>query len=105
MQPHFAKILGRGHARRRSLTRVGGRLSCCRGDASPRWRLWQANALQWLQGRERNQLIQNLLSKYLVDALAVAGYWWRHQQGIGRRVQLKMLFRMRQRIVGYERCD
>ena len=41
----------------------------------------------------------------LVHTLAMTGHGRGHQQGIGRRVQLEMLLRMRQRVVGYERND
>ena len=116
MQPHFAEIVWRGHSCPRVRSELTGgppsadfedEVSWTRVSAptSPRWRLRQTDTLQRLHCRERNQLIKGLASKYLVHALAMAGYGRRHQQRIRRRVQLEMLFRMRQRIVGYERRD
>jgi hypothetical protein len=71
----------------------------------PRRRLRQADAFQWLHRRQRNQLVQGLAPKHLVHALAMTGHGRRHQQRIRRRVQFEMLLRMRQRVVGYQRCD
>ena len=65
----------------------------------------QSDTLQWLHRRQRDQLLKGLASKHLVDALAMAGHGRRHQQGIGGGVQFEMLLRMRQRVMGYERCD
>src|SRR5437870_4984431 len=67
--------------------------------AAPRRRLWQADLFQRLHGRHRNQLVENLLPKNLINALAVARYRGRDQHGVGSRVQLEVLVRMRQRVL------
>src|SRR5439155_15967060 len=71
----------------------------------PRWRLRQANSLERLQGGDGNQLIENLFSKDLINALPAIGHRRRNQNCIGGRVQLEMLIGMRQGIVGDERSD
>src|SRR5208283_606175 len=60
--------------------------------APPGWRLRQACALQRLHGSQRNQLIERLAAKNLIDALAMVAYRRRYQQGISGRVQLEVLF-------------
>ena len=106
VQPHFAEIVGRGLSRLRNVIfRLSGLADRSLRSTPPRRRLRQADTLQWLQRRQRDQLVEDLASENLVHALAMTGHGRRHQQGIGRRVQLEMHLRMRQRIVGYERCD
>ena len=106
MQAHFAEIVWRGHPRPRSLIRkAGGFTSGVLRGPPPRRRLRQADTLQWLHCRQRNQLVQGLASKNLVHTFAMTGYRRRHQQRIRCRVQLEVFFRMRQRVVGYERSD
>src|SRR5882757_6085118 len=70
--------------------------------APPGRRLWQPNMFEWLFRRQRNQLIQCLLSKHLIHALAMAGHRRRDQQCVRSRMQLEMLLRMRQRVVRYQ---
>ena len=55
--------------------------------------------------RDGNQLIENVLTKNLIDAVAVACDRRRYQHGIRSRVQFKVLLRMRQRVVGDQRRD
>ena len=121
VQAHFAEIVWRGRPRPRNLILgvSGGKAarSACSGlagggarasrvcSAPPRRRLRQSDAFQGLHCRQRNQLVEGLASKNLVHTLAVTGHGRGYQQGIGRRVQLEMLLRMRQRVVGYERND
>src|SRR6266571_1143906 len=71
----------------------------------PRWRLRQANSLERLQRSNRDQLIENLFSKDLINALPAIGNRRRNQNCIGGRVQLEMLIGMRQGVVGNERGD
>ena len=73
--------------------------------APPRRRLRQSHALQRLPRRHGNQLIQRFFAEDLIHALAVSRHRRRHQHGIRRRVQLKMLLRMRQRILRDQRRD
>ena len=54
--------------------------------ALPRWRLWQADALQRDCGGDRQKLVESVFAKYLVNALAVARHRSGNQHGIGRRV-------------------
>src|SRR5213080_4364044 len=71
----------------------------------PRWGLRQADSFKRLQRGDGNQLIQNLFSEDLVNALAAIGHRRRNQNCIGGRVQLEMLIGMRQGVVGNERGD
>src|SRR5437899_6652330 len=71
----------------------------------PRWGLRQADSFKRLQGGDGNQLIQNLFSEDLVNALAAIGHRRRNQNCIGGRVQLEMLIGMRQGVMGDERSD
>src|SRR5438552_6158100 len=71
----------------------------------PRWGLRQADSFKRLQGGDGNQLIQNLFSEDLVNALAAIGHRRRNQTCIGGRVQLEMLIGMRKGVVGNERGD
>ena len=83
MQPHLSEILWRGRPRPRNLIRGIDRFINSRfGGASPGWRLRQTDTLQRLHSRERNQLVQSLAPKYLVDALAMTRYGRCDQQGI-----------------------
>ena len=101
VQPHLAKIVWSGRPRPRSITFAVCGCINCNWLAPPRWRLRQSDPLQRLRRRERNQLIQHLASKNLVNALPMISHRRRDQQGICRRMQFKMLLRMRQRIM----CD
>src|SRR6266849_6195653 len=106
VQPHLAEIGCVRFYRKRGRRFAGGGARATRVSGTPpRWRLRQADTLQRLHRREWDQLIKCLASKHLVHALAMTGYWRRHEQGIRRRVQLEVLLRMRQRVVGYERSD
>jgi len=58
-----------------------------------------------LYRRDRNQLVENFSAEDLVHALAVSRYRRGHQHGVGGRVQLEVLIRMGQSVVGHERCD
>ena len=106
MQAHLAEIVWRGRPRPRGLIReFGGFANDALRTASPRRRLRQPDTLQGLHGRQWNQLVEGLASKNLVHTLAMTGHGRRDQQSIGRRVQLEMFLRMRQRVVSYERND
>src|SRR5208282_1168306 len=104
VQPHFAKIVWRGHSCPRTVA-LGGGLVNRYAAASPRRRLRQSEAFQRLHRRERNQLVESFASEHLIDALAMIGHGRRDQQGVCRRVQLEMLLWMRQGVVGYQRRD
>src|SRR5271168_4652152 len=105
MQSHFTEIVWRGRPRQRSpILDVAGSWLRLR-SATPWRRLRQADALQRLHGRERNQLVEGFASKNLIHALTMTGHGWRDQQGVGRRVQLKMLVGMGQCVVRYQGRD
>src|SRR5208337_4591840 len=92
MQTHLAEIVWRGRHRPRSLIReVGGFVKGSLRAAPPRRWLRQADALQRLHRRQRNQLVEGLAPKHLVHALAMTGHGRGHQQRVRRRVQLEML--------------
>src|SRR5664280_448570 len=73
--------------------------------APPRRRLRQSHARQRQQRAQRNQLIERLLAKHLVDTLRVAGHGRGDQHGVGRGVQLPVHLGMGQGVVRYQRCD
>src|SRR5208282_752240 len=98
-----AEIVWRAHPRPRTVALGSGLRNS--PAASPRRWLRQSKPFQRLHRRERNQLIEGFASEYLVDAFAMIGHGRRDQQGIRRGVQLKMLLRMRQGVVGYERSN
>ena len=71
--------------------------------ASPWRRLWKANVSERQFRSDGNELLQNILAEDLINALTAAGDWRRDQYGVRRRVQFKMLIRMRQCIVRDQR--
>src|SRR6266700_3753649 len=73
--------------------------------APPGRRLRQSDVSQWQFRRDRDQLVERLLSEYLIYAFAVAGYGRCNQHGIGGGMQLKMLIGMGQRIVRDQRSN
>ena len=87
MQPHLAGIFNR---------RLSSILLFL---PSPRRRLRQPYVSQRLHGGDRNQLIKRFLAEYLIHTFAVSSHGRRDQHRIRRRMQFKMLFRMRQRVV------
>ena len=71
----------------------------------PGRRLRQAYSLQQDCGRDRQKLFERVLAKDLVYAFAGAGDRRSNQQGICRRVQLKLLTRVCQGIRRDQRGD
>src|SRR6266700_3289003 len=72
---------------------------------SPRRRLWKADARERQFRSYGNELIENILSKHLINAFAVASHGWCNQHSVGRRMQFKMLVGMRQRIMRDQRSN
>ena len=88
-----------------SIFRLNWRLGCFTFFAAPGRRLRQADALQGLQGGNRNQLVEHFFSKHLIYPLAVTRHRRRHQHGVSGRMQLEVLVGMGQRVVGYQGRD
>src|SRR4051794_17009153 len=86
MQPHFARSL---------------RLVIF--ASPPWWRLGNSSSLQVSFCCNGNELIERVAPKDLVKPLGMLRHWRRSQHVERRRVQLEVLIRMRQCVVGHER--
>ncbi len=77
----------------------GARSLVVRGPP-PRRGFRKTGARQLDFGRQRQQLVQGVLAEDLKDALRRLAYRGRDQESVGGRVQLEMLVRMGQRVMG-----
>src|SRR4029077_15908898 len=71
----------------------------------PGWRLRKPDMRQRQFRRDRNQLVEHILSEDLVNPFAVTRNRWRHQHCVGGRMQFEVFVRMRQRMMRDQGSD
>ena len=71
----------------------------------PRRGLRESHVFESLPCGHGDQLVEGLLAKHLIDALAASRHRRRHQHGVRGRMQFKMLIGMRQGVMRDQRCD